>query len=65
LWIAWEMLTPPTTAVQAQSTDNDTQQVSVTRMVDGDTIEVGCALTVHNSFSSPVVGKGFWSLALE
>src|SRR5215204_988271 len=41
LWVAWEVLTPPiTTAVQAQSTDNDTQQVSVTRVVDGDTIEV-------------------------
>ena len=40
LWVAWEELTPPTTAVQAQSTDNDTQQVSVTRVVDGDTIEV-------------------------
>jgi endonuclease YncB( thermonuclease family) len=40
LWVAWEVLTPPTTAVQAQLTDNDTQQVSVTRVVDGDTIEV-------------------------
>jgi endonuclease YncB( thermonuclease family) len=40
LWVAWEVLTPPTTAVQAQSTDNNTQQVSVTRVVDGDTIEV-------------------------
>jgi endonuclease YncB( thermonuclease family) len=40
LWTAWEELTPPTTAVQAQSTDNETQQVSVTRVVDGDTIEV-------------------------
>jgi endonuclease YncB( thermonuclease family) len=42
LWVAWEVLTPPTTttAVQAQSTGNDTQQVSVTRVVDGDTIEV-------------------------
>ena len=40
LWVAWEVLTPPTTAVHAQSTDNDTQQVSVTRVVDGDTIEV-------------------------
>ena len=39
LWVAWEVLTPPTTAVQAQSTDNNTQQVSVTRVVDGDTIE--------------------------
>jgi endonuclease YncB( thermonuclease family) len=41
LWVAWEVLTPPTTtaAVQAQSTDN-TLQVSVTRVVDGDTIEV-------------------------
>lgn len=40
LWVAWEVLTPPTTAVRAQSTGNDTQQVSVTRVVDGDTIEV-------------------------
>jgi len=40
LWVAWEVLTAPTAAVQAQSTDNDTQQVSVTRVVDGDTIEV-------------------------
>jgi micrococcal nuclease len=40
LWTAWEELTPPTTAVQAQSADNETQQVSVTRVVDGDTIEV-------------------------
>jgi hypothetical protein len=40
LWVAWEVLTPPTTAVQARSTDNNTQRVSVTRVVDGDTIEV-------------------------
>jgi endonuclease YncB( thermonuclease family) len=40
LWTAWEELTPPNAAVQAQSADNDTQQVSVTRVVDGDTIEV-------------------------
>jgi endonuclease YncB( thermonuclease family) len=40
LWVAWEELTPPTTAVQAQATDNDTQQVSITRVVDGDTIEI-------------------------
>ena len=40
LWTAWEELTPPTTAVQAQSADNKTQQVSVTRVVDGDTFEV-------------------------
>jgi endonuclease YncB( thermonuclease family) len=40
LWTAWYELTPPTTAVLAQSADNETQQVSVTRVVDGDTIEV-------------------------
>ena len=37
LAVAWEQLARPTTPALAQT---DTQQVSVTRVVDGDTIEV-------------------------
>jgi micrococcal nuclease len=40
LWLAWEEVAPPTTPAQAQPTENNTQQVSVIRVVDGDTIEV-------------------------
>jgi micrococcal nuclease len=37
LAVAWQQLSHPTTPALAQT---DTQQVSVTRVVDGDTIEV-------------------------
>lgn len=40
LLVTWKALAPPTTAAQAQPAGEDTQQVSVTRVVDGDTIEV-------------------------
>jgi micrococcal nuclease len=40
LLATWKALAPPTTAAQAQPAGEDTQQVSVTRVVDGDTIEV-------------------------
>jgi endonuclease YncB( thermonuclease family) len=40
LLMTWKALAPPTTPAQAQPADEDTQQVSVTRVVDGDTIEI-------------------------
>jgi hypothetical protein len=36
LWTAWYELTPQLLPSMAQSADNETQQVSVTRVVDGD-----------------------------
>ncbi len=40
LLVTWRTLAPPTTPAQAQPTGEDTQQVTVTDVVDGDTIEV-------------------------
>ena len=40
LLMAWEELAPPTTPAQAQPAGEDSQQVSVTDVVDGDTIDV-------------------------
>jgi micrococcal nuclease len=40
LLVTWKALAPPTTPAQAQPAGEDAQQVSVIRVVDGDTIEV-------------------------
>jgi hypothetical protein len=40
LLVTWKALAPPSTPAQAQPAGENTQQVSVTRVVDGDTIEV-------------------------
>jgi endonuclease YncB( thermonuclease family) len=44
LWTVWEDLASTASAVQAQPAGADTQEATVTRVVDGDTIEVSPAV---------------------